>query len=145
MIPLSFCTGLKDPGNLEGDLQMGATTGYKLLWLLALASFLVGGGTFSSIFFLASIGMACIDPPSPLCVEDYPSFCCFDVWYDYVFVVHWYLMKPSRHISDVGVGASQGFLVQICALKIGTVTGIDLSQMCRYGCILWAERVGVGL
>lgn len=33
---------VQDPGNLEGDLQMGATTGYKLLWLLALASVLVG-------------------------------------------------------------------------------------------------------
>lgn len=32
---------MKDPGNLESDLQLGAQTGYKLLWVLVLATLVV--------------------------------------------------------------------------------------------------------
>lgn len=29
-----MCIAFVDPGNLEADLQTGATTGYRLLWVL---------------------------------------------------------------------------------------------------------------
>ena len=29
-----MCIAYVDPGNLEADLQTGATTGYRLLWVL---------------------------------------------------------------------------------------------------------------
>ena len=32
---------LQDPGNLEGDLQAGANTGYTLLWLLVWSTAMV--------------------------------------------------------------------------------------------------------
>jgi len=33
---------MQDPGNLESDLQTGATTGYTLLWLLLCTTLMVG-------------------------------------------------------------------------------------------------------
>ena len=36
----SLC-GLQDPGNLEGDLQAGANTGYILLWVLVWSTVMV--------------------------------------------------------------------------------------------------------
>ncbi len=41
-VPLGrVCAHWQDPGNLESDLQTGATTGYSLLWLLGATTLMV--------------------------------------------------------------------------------------------------------
>lgn len=54
---------LQDPGNLEGDLQAGANTGYILLWVLVWSTVMVSHDITSSVFALAYMRL-----PSQCCI-----------------------------------------------------------------------------
>lgn len=63
-----MCIAYIDPGNLEADLQTGATTGYQLLWVLLWSTAM--GGLLQSL--AARLGVATGKHLAEHCREQYP-------------------------------------------------------------------------
>lgn len=66
-----------DPGNLEADLQAGATAGYSLLWLLFWATAM---GLLVQLL-AARLGVATGRHLAELCREEYPSWARIVLWF----------------------------------------------------------------
>lgn len=66
-----------DPGNLEGDLQAGATAGYSLLWLLMWAT---GIGLLIQMLS-ARLGVATGKHLAEVCRDEYPSWARLALWF----------------------------------------------------------------
>ncbi|WOK99644.1 metal transporter Nramp6-like [Canna indica] len=66
-----------DPGNLEGDLQAGATAGYSLLWLLVWATAM---GLLIQMLS-ARLGVATGRHLAELCREEYPRWARLALWF----------------------------------------------------------------
>ena len=64
-----MCIAYVDPGNLEADLQTGATTGYKLLWVLLYSTLL--GGLLQSL--AAKLGVSTSRHLAQHCRDMYPG------------------------------------------------------------------------
>ena len=74
-----FCP--QDPGNLEGDLQAGANTGYILLWVLVWSTVMVRTDKHSQALTISfSKSSACAlclaKHAAPSCSQPIPDCCC---------------------------------------------------------------------
>lgn len=65
-----------DPGNIESDLQVGAQTGYKLLWILMWATVM---GLIIQLL-AAKLGVATGRHLAELCREEYPFWARMVLW-----------------------------------------------------------------
>lgn len=65
-----------DPGNLEGDLQAGASAGYSLLWLLMWAT---GMGLLIQMLS-ARLGVATGKHLAEVCRDEYPTWARLALW-----------------------------------------------------------------
>ncbi|GMH32193.1 hypothetical protein BSKO_00027 [Bryopsis sp. KO-2023] len=73
---LLMSAAFMDPGNLEGDLQMGAKTGYTLLWVVAVATLL----GFIVQYLAAKLGVVTGKGLAEICRSEYPPFVRYTVW-----------------------------------------------------------------
>jgi natural resistance-associated macrophage protein len=110
--------GYLDPGNIESDLQSGATAGYSLMWLLMWATVM---GLLIQML-AARLGVATGCHLAELCREEYP------VW---VRMVLWFMTEVAIIGADVQqvIGSAIAFKVLsngYIPLWLGVlITGID--------------------
>eukprot|EP00808_Paulinella_micropora_P012775 g80865.t1 len=72
-----MCIAYLDPGNLEADLQVGAYTGYSLLWLLALATTM--GWLLQHLAL--KLGVVTGKHLATVCREQYPRKTSLVIWF----------------------------------------------------------------
>lgn len=102
---------LQDPGNLEGDLQAGAHTGYRLCWILLCST--------AAVSHSAAVFVLNLQHKKHTALLHTASFV---------------LKNFSNKHPELFVRCDlllQGFLIQTLAAKLGVATGLHLAQQCR--------------